>query len=172
MCFASFHSAQTLLTLVLMKPESVYVLQWVVFIRSVSFLVSPLMFMPLEGLFSFCRENLNLSCCAVRAPPIVANAHDERAPWSSRLLILLIHAQAIANKQHTNAVLHLLPSHSIPHSTALIWNTSQEVKLGPCIIPDEPVGKSVLENVACIKDPDGYMFEVGYTTLRWCSLRA
>lgn len=38
---------------------------------------------------------------------------------------------------------------------------SQEVKLGPCIIPDEPVGKNVLEQVACIKDPDGYIFEVG-----------
>lgn len=36
----------------------------------------------------------------------------------------------------------------------------QEVKLGPCIIPDEPVGKHVLEKVACIKDPDGYTFEV------------
>lgn len=36
------------------------------------------------------------------------------------------------------------------------------MKLGPCIIPDEPVGKNVLEQVACIKDPDGYMFEVQY----------
>ena len=36
----------------------------------------------------------------------------------------------------------------------------QEVKLGPCIIPDEPVGKHVLEQVVVIKDPDGYTFEV------------
>ncbi len=34
------------------------------------------------------------------------------------------------------------------------------MKLGPCIIPDEPVGKHVLEQVAVIKDPDGYTFEV------------
>lgn len=41
----------------------------------------------------------------------------------------------------------------------------QEVKLGPCIIPDEPVGKHVLEQVAVIKDPDGYTFEVRYDTM-------
>ncbi|CAM9555752.1 unnamed protein product [Ascophyllum nodosum] len=35
-----------------------------------------------------------------------------------------------------------------------------EVTLGPCIIPDEPVGKNVEEKVLCIKDPDGYSFEV------------
>lgn len=47
----------------------------------------------------------------------------------------------------------------------------QEVKLGPCIIPDEPVGKHVLEQVAVIKDPDGYTFEVRYVTVRYDTLR-
>ncbi|CAM9181827.1 unnamed protein product [Scytosiphon promiscuus] len=42
----------------------------------------------------------------------------------------------------------------------------EEVKLGPCIIPDEPVGKYVLENVAVIKDPDGYKFEVSESNYR------
>ena len=48
---------------------------------------------------------------------------------------------------------------------AALRTPCQEVKLGPCIIPDEPVGKKVLEQVACIKDPDGYMFEVSYCTV-------
>ncbi|CBJ30773.1 conserved unknown protein [Ectocarpus siliculosus] len=42
----------------------------------------------------------------------------------------------------------------------------EEVKLGPCIIPDEPVGKHVLEQVAVIKDPDGYTFEVSESAYR------
>lgn len=36
----------------------------------------------------------------------------------------------------------------------------QEVILGPCIIPDEPVGKKLKERVLCVKDPDGYSFEI------------
>lgn len=32
--------------------------------------------------------------------------------------------------------------------------------LGPCVVPDEPVGKETKVTVAIIKDPDGYMFEV------------
>lgn len=44
----------------------------------------------------------------------------------------------------------------------LIFHTwgSQNVILGPCIIPDEPVGKETVEKVAVIKDPNGYTFEV------------
>ncbi|CAM9638948.1 unnamed protein product [Sphacelaria rigidula] len=35
-----------------------------------------------------------------------------------------------------------------------------KIILGPSIIPDEPVGKETVENMAVIKDPNGYTFEV------------
>lgn len=37
---------------------------------------------------------------------------------------------------------------------------TQKIILGPSIIPDEPVGKETVENMAVIKDPNGYTFEV------------
>lgn len=42
----------------------------------------------------------------------------------------------------------------------------QVVELGPCIIPDEPVGKKMVEKVVCIKDLDGYTFEVSEAAYR------
>lgn len=42
----------------------------------------------------------------------------------------------------------------------------QVVELGPCIIPDEPVGKKVVEQVVYIKDLDGYTFEVSEAAYR------
>lgn len=42
----------------------------------------------------------------------------------------------------------------------------QEVVLGPCIIPDEPVGKKVVEQVVVLKDPDGYRFEISEAAYR------
>lgn len=42
----------------------------------------------------------------------------------------------------------------------------QEVTLGPCIIPDEDVGVKVVEKTLCVKDPDGYSFEISEAAYR------
>lgn len=68
-------------------------------------------------------------------------------------LVVAIHSEWLPTPSPKMLLMYPPPSlHGIP--------IMQEVKLGPCIIPDEPVGKYVLENVAVIKDPDGYKFEV------------
>lgn len=67
---------------------------------------------------------------------------------------------------HNSSTHRYSPIHASMPDLLYKMPVMQEVVLGPCIIPDEPVGKKLKERVLCIKDPDGYSFEITETAYR------